>query len=315
MMPKMDGYAVCKKLKQHKKTQNIPIIFLTAQNEVESEMRGLALGAVDYISKPISPPIVLARIQTHLRLHCALKELEKTNQQLRATAKLREQVESITQHDLKSPLNAIISIPDLLLEEDNISEKNSQLLKILKDAGYVMLDMINRSLDLYKMEVGTYQFSPHPIELVKILRKVISELTSSSRNKNKTVSLFLENEMINDDDRLVAVGEELLSYSLFSNLLRNAFEASPKNTEITILLYAKNDPDKIKVYIKNTGAIPEKIRGTFFDKFISAEKLGGTGLGTYSAQLCAKTQKGHISFQTSTKENSTTLQVCLPKLP
>ena len=68
MMPEMDGYEVCLQLKQSAKTKNIPVIFLTARSEVEDEERGLELGAVDYITKPISPPVVLARVKTHLAL-------------------------------------------------------------------------------------------------------------------------------------------------------------------------------------------------------------------------------------------------------
>ena len=68
MMPGMDGYEVCRRLKENSKTADIPVIFITARSEVEDEQRGLDLGAVDYITKPISPPILAARVRTHLRL-------------------------------------------------------------------------------------------------------------------------------------------------------------------------------------------------------------------------------------------------------
>ncbi|WP_005034496.1 response regulator [Holophaga foetida] len=68
MMPEMDGYEVCKRLKTDRKTRDIPIIFLTAMTATEDEEKGLRLGAVDYITKPISPPVVLARVETHLKL-------------------------------------------------------------------------------------------------------------------------------------------------------------------------------------------------------------------------------------------------------
>ncbi len=68
MMPVMDGYEVCQSLKENAATRDIPIIFLTAKADVEYEMKGFSLGAVDYITKPISPPVVLARVKTHLQL-------------------------------------------------------------------------------------------------------------------------------------------------------------------------------------------------------------------------------------------------------
>jgi PleD family two-component response regulator len=68
MMPEMDGYEVCRQLKSDAQTSDIPVIFLTTKSEVADEERGFDLGAVDYITKPISPPILQARIRTHLRI-------------------------------------------------------------------------------------------------------------------------------------------------------------------------------------------------------------------------------------------------------
>lgn len=68
MMPLLDGYEVCRQLKHNPKTMNIPVIFLTAKTQMEDELSGLTLGAVDYITKPISPPIVLARVKNYLAL-------------------------------------------------------------------------------------------------------------------------------------------------------------------------------------------------------------------------------------------------------
>lgn len=76
MMPGIDGYDVCRQLKQDPRSKHIPIIFVSAMSEVGDEEKGLALGAVDYISKPFSPPIILARIKTHLALALQKRELE-----------------------------------------------------------------------------------------------------------------------------------------------------------------------------------------------------------------------------------------------
>lgn len=76
MMPEMDGYEVCRRLKADPETDSIPVIFVTAKSEIESEQMGLELGAVDYISKPISPPITVARIKNHLELKQARDHLE-----------------------------------------------------------------------------------------------------------------------------------------------------------------------------------------------------------------------------------------------
>jgi putative two-component system response regulator len=79
MMPVMEGYEVCKKLKADPVTADIPVIFLTAKVEIEDEEKGFAVGAVDYITKPISPPILKARVRTHLMLKGARDYLKEQN--------------------------------------------------------------------------------------------------------------------------------------------------------------------------------------------------------------------------------------------
>lgn len=77
MMPGIDGYEVCRQLKEDFRTKHIPVVFVTARIGVEDELRGLELGAVDYLTKPISPPVVMARVQTHLALYDQNRELDR----------------------------------------------------------------------------------------------------------------------------------------------------------------------------------------------------------------------------------------------
>ena len=96
MMPGLDGYEVCQRLKAGPQTQHIPVIFLTAKTELDSEKKGLDLGAVDYITKPISPPIVLARVKTHLKLKATADFLRDKNDFLeQEVAKRTEEVMAI----------------------------------------------------------------------------------------------------------------------------------------------------------------------------------------------------------------------------
>lgn len=106
MMPDIDGYEVCRILKADKKTSVIPIIFLTAKTEIEDETRGLELGAVDYITKPISPPIVLARVKTHLALKRMQDFLRDQNAFLESEVKKRTEeivaIQDVTIHAMAS---------------------------------------------------------------------------------------------------------------------------------------------------------------------------------------------------------------------
>jgi putative two-component system response regulator len=108
IMPGMDGYEVCRKLKADDKTKNIPVIFMTAKSRVEDETLGFDLGAVDYITKPVSPPIVLARVRTHLELKDAKEALEDEN--VRLEKKVQEGTEelALTQDAIILSLTSLI---------------------------------------------------------------------------------------------------------------------------------------------------------------------------------------------------------------
>lgn len=90
MMPDMDGYEVITQLKSDPKTQNIPVIFITALSETEDETKGFALGAADYITKPIKPAILQARVRTHLQLYQYGARLEEQNEKLQKTVRVLE---------------------------------------------------------------------------------------------------------------------------------------------------------------------------------------------------------------------------------
>jgi len=113
MMPDIDGYEVCRQLKQNPGTANIPVIFLTVKSEINDEIHGFELGAVDYISKPMSPPIVKTRVNNHLILSRSKKLLE--NQ----TRLLEQQVEERTREIAKTQDVAIYCMASLAETRDN----------------------------------------------------------------------------------------------------------------------------------------------------------------------------------------------------
>jgi len=296
MMPGMDGYEVCRRLKADDKTADIPVIFLTAKAQMEDEKKGLELGAVDYITKPISPPILLARVQTHLRLKEAADVLKRQNQLLLENASLREDVERITRHDLKTPLNPILSYPALMKNDDNLTEKQVKYINTIESSGRKMLNMINLSLDLYKMEQGTYEVKPENVDLIQVFNEIKEETRIRLKVKRLTIDTLIDGAPAGESDQFILNGEKLLLYSMLSNLFKNALEASPKKEKITVFLERGENPS---VRIHNLGSVPDEIRGNFFDKYATAGKSGGTGLGTYSARLISETLGGQISLETS----------------
>ncbi len=91
MMPEMDGYEVCRRLKSDERTRDIPVIFITAMTEDDDEFRGLEIGAIDYITKPVKLPIVKTRVRNHLKLQSVMRELAQKNEQLEKSNEEQQQ--------------------------------------------------------------------------------------------------------------------------------------------------------------------------------------------------------------------------------
>jgi len=175
-MPEINGFEVCKRLKENEATREIPVIFITGVCDSESEKMGLNLGAVDYVSKPFSPAVVKARVKNHLTLQSSLNQLKRQNRVLQEAEELRKQVDGVTRHDMKSPLNGIIGFSDFLLGANDIPAHHLQSLRIIRQEGYRALHMVNLSLGLLKMEHGTFTLSPVEVDLVSVLHDIRTDL-------------------------------------------------------------------------------------------------------------------------------------------
>ena len=150
MMPEMDGYEVCRRLKADENARDIPVIFVTAKGEVEDETKGFEVGGVDYIVKPISPPIVLARVRTHIELTRARKYLKNQNEILEQRVRERTRELAMTQ-DL-----TILSLASLAETRDNETgghiRRTQNYIRVLAEAlsthpGYITV------LDEFSMEM------------------------------------------------------------------------------------------------------------------------------------------------------------------
>ena len=123
-MPGLDGYEVCRRLKADPRTQDIPVLFLSALGETRDKVKALALGGVDYITKPFQPAEVLARVETHLALHDLRRQLQAANAELAARlVELQARNEELdafahtVAHDIKGPVSVIVSYAEMLTTE------------------------------------------------------------------------------------------------------------------------------------------------------------------------------------------------------
>ncbi|QJB56125.1 PAS domain-containing sensor histidine kinase [Pseudodesulfovibrio sp. zrk46] len=222
---------------------------------------------------------------------------------------LREDVDRIVRHDLKSPVIGVINASTLALMEESIQGEAREMLEAIQVQGNRVLDMIGMSLNMYKMEAGTYEYLPEPLDLMEQIRLVLSDLEGTLRILGITVYMTIDGLATNAKSTLPTSGTPILLQSLLANLLSNAAEAASFGDTITIAITTNGD---ITLIIANPGAVPEEIRDTFFDKYVTSGKATGTGLGTYSARLIANTIGGDINMQTSDEKDMTTITVTLP---
>ncbi len=221
---------------------------------------------------------------------------------------LRADVERMTRHDLKAPLTGIIGLPDVLMDDPDLPEHMRSMLGLIKESGLKMLGMINLSLDLYKMETGTYVLVPRPVDLCRVLESVAGDLAPLTRAKQVAI-VFETDGAPGLTGPVIVLGEELLFFSLFANLLKNAVEASSQGGQVAVSVVGR---DMVWVTLSNDGAVPADIRDRFFEKYATSGKAGGTGLGAYSARLIVESLGGTIGF-VSDEAAGTTLCCMLPR--
>lgn len=221
---------------------------------------------------------------------------------------LRDEVESIIRHDIKAPLLGLFNMAQLAKKgklDENLIEWFPQIDRGIRQILY----LLDAAEPLKKMERGEYCPGKKPFKISPVLQSVKDFLKTLATSKKVSI-IFSDLAESTQADDIFLSGEEFLIEDMLMNLIKNAIEASPANNKVSIRCKATNDEQKIAIH--NMGIIPEAIRDRFFDKYSSAGKSYGVGLGTYSAQLIAKAHGGRIGFSTS-EEEGTTVDVILPR--
>ena len=235
------------------------------------------------------------------RVRLRTLELDLKNAALTQAMSSLEMVERIARHDLKTPLGCLATAPGLLREKRAMSAQEEAILCMMESAANRALRMVNLSLDLFRMESGTYTCRPVCVDLRALIESVIQDLGVQASSKKVAF------RVIEPDAKVVAQGEEELCYSIIANLVKNAVEAALPSSTVTISL--ANESQAI-LTIHNDGVVPPDLRDKFFEKYSTAGKLGGTGLGTYSSHLLAVVQGGKLTMETS-ESSGTTLTLLL----
>lgn len=307
MMPDMDGFEVAQRLREHPMSEHIPVIFVTAMTDDSARLKGMELGAVDFVTKPVEPESLRVKVRNFMRYVDLRRQLQADYDTLMAAERLKEDVEHITRHDLKAPLAGVIGLLQSLADAGNLTPEQLAQVRLAEETSLQALDMVNLSAELYKIETGRFALVPKPVPVAALIRRIAEVARKTFGAKDLTIAVATPSGM--DDGELGAVGDEMLCYSAFQNLLKNACEAAPTGSTVTVTLF----PGAMrKVTIENPGVVPAAVRDTFFDKFATAGKSGGTGLGTYSAKLLVEAQRGTIAMETSDETGLTRITVALP---
>jgi PleD family two-component response regulator len=307
MMPDMDGFEVAQRLRGHPSSEHIPVIFVTAMTGEDARLKGMELGAVDFVTKPIDPDSLKVRVKNFMRYVELHSQLQADYDEMMETERLKEDVERITRHDMKGPLAGIIGLIQGLGNATNLTDDQREEIRMVEETALQVLDMINLSNELFKIETGRFVLKPQVVMVAQVVRRIAELVRRTFAVKNLTIAVATPHGVA--DEQLMAIGDPMLCYSLFQNLLKNACEAAPENSTVTVTLHTGAP---MRITLENQGTVPVAIRDTFFEKFATAGKQGGTGLGTYSARLLIQAQNGSIAMETSDEKNQTRITLTLP---
>ncbi|WP_446812272.1 response regulator (plasmid) [Methylomonas sp. 2BW1-5-20] len=306
MMPEMDGYAVFAELSRNPENARIPVIFVTSHNDIENELKALSVGAVDFISKPIIPEIVRARVHTHLSLRQRERDVQQLNTLLESRVQERtQQVQSLNSaleerakqaeaaskaktlflnamsHELRTPMSAIIGFSHLLLQKITDPAAVNQLSSIRKAAN-LLSDTINEILEFTQIESGGMTKVSDDFDLADIFRHVNDSTEDQAMAKNLRYSSRIDPNIPRH-----LIGDPLKLEQVLRNLIANAIKFTREGS-VTIeakLVSRSEQAVDIRILVQDTGIgiEPAKLE-QIFTPFEQADtgltrQYGGVGLG------------------------------------
>ena len=247
-MPKMDGFEVCKRLKQNAATQHIPAIFMTAYTEKEKVIEGFQLGAVDYVTKPFHAEELLTRVQTHIKL-------KATEKQLKQAVITKNKFVSIIAHDLNNLFDGLMGLSDLLkIARDQQDEKEiDYLIHVLQKTTNQGHKLLQNLLEWSRVQSGRIKPQLESLDLESLVKQNMALFTAHQKN----VSLFsslAQTQVFADKNMLTTI---------LRNLLSNALKFTPEGGEIKIYSQKKDNEVEISIFDTGVGIKAEDIEKLF----------------------------------------------------
>jgi signal transduction histidine kinase len=311
-MPGMDGFETCRRLKADPSTGAIPVIFLTAMTDAVDETKGFEVGAVDYIHKPISAPIVLARVKTQIALREAL--LETIEQEKHAA--LGRLVTGIA-HEINTPVGMALTVSSALRRrsedlKDQLAADGVERSRLKEFLAQVVdgTSQLERNLERAKGLISTFtQVSADRASYqrrVVNLRDVVTAVVGRTA-LDIAVDVPADLELNTYPDAL----DEVLSH-LALNAFRHAFSGG--NVGNVSIESRRTAPDRVEISVIDDGiGMPESVRAHIFDPFFTTRRGdGGVGLGLHIVyNLVSRLLNGTIDCETQ-PGSGTRFRVSLP---
>lgn len=292
MMPGIDGFATCRRLKQRHGVTSAPVIFITAKNESDDVVEGLEAGGVDYLPKPFKAKEVLARIRSHLQNRILSEQKQALVDQLSKANAAKNRFMGMAAHDLRNPLASIRGLAEFLREGavGPLTPEQLDLIATIHSASQSMLEMVNELLDLATIESGELKLALEPHNLPDLIAKSVA-LMNMEAAKKQTLVTFAEPAT---PVRLRIDAAKMKQ--VIDNLLSNAVKYSPPSSTVTVLVLPETKPGQCGFAVRDQGpGIPEAERDKLFKDFsrLSVQPTAGeksTGLGL---AICRKIVEAH----------------------
>jgi signal transduction histidine kinase len=299
MMPGLDGFETCRRLRALPGGNEVPIVFLTALNDFGAHQQALLSGADDFLTKPINRTELLMRVNSLLRIRQLNAELRRGHDIIReqrdillATQRQKSELTQLIVHDLKNPLSAILSNAQFIASES--SGEQHEAARDIVDSARAMLRMVMNLLDISRSEDGVLAPNWTAVDPSTLLEQVRRAMDESARVRDLAINVEL------DGDVGPIEGDQDLLRRLLENLVDNAIKYSVRGGAIRLAARGA-DADWLELAVSDAGpGVPESWRERIFEKYVRLDRDAANetrtsrGLGLVYCRLAAEAHGGRI---------------------